>query len=274
MTSIITVDFYQEHPVSETSQRFVNKVWSLNNREAADPVGPKYLLPNGCFNFAVLQGGDAKVSTVHGYYELKPGLYLCSQMTGKVELTLGAFSHATLVQLHAWSLASFLSIDLGQFTDQVTSVKQVPNQLGVSPDLNSGISASNLVLEVNQFFDDLGSTPRVGLIESVCRQVLDCVGEGSVKSLADEHQVSVRKLQMDFKQAIGLTLKQYMNIVRLRAAVDSLTDESKSERNISRVAMQHNYFDQTHFNKSFKKVVQMTPLAFDESGFLLSEKSD
>lgn len=267
------MSIYKEYYVSKSSERFVNKLWCLNNLDSSVPVGPKFILPNGCYNFAILEGNGARASTLNMNYSFGPGCYLCSQMTSKVQVSLGRNTKVTLVQLHAWSLSAFFKIDLNGFVDQIVRIDEKFLNENTPIITSARRTAEELVSDIELYLNKVENKPKPSLIENLCRDVLASKGEGRVTDFACKFGCSSRKLQNDFKQATGLSVKQYMDIIRLRSAVDSITDDAMLSRGISHVAMEHNYFDQTHFTKSFKKIVNLTPKNFSEHDFFLSKKN-
>ena len=60
-----------------------------------------------------------------------------------------------------------------------------------------------------------------------------------------------------FKNAVGLSMKQYANIVRIQRSLDIL-----GEKNAADVCNDLGYYDQSHFIKDFKKFTLMTPKAY------------
>jgi len=78
---------------------------------------------------------------------------------------------------------------------------------------------------------------------------------------------SFRTLQYDFHNYIGLSPKEYVDLVRFRKLCMNL----KSQKKILDSALEFGFYDQAHFNKKFKTVCHKTPAAFlKEKNLLLS----
>ena len=69
--------------------------------------------------------------------------------------------------------------------------------------------------------------------------------------------VSPRHLRRTFKEQIGLSLKNYQQIIRISQSIHQL-NEGKFEK-ISDVAFRWGYYDQNHFNRAFKGFTGLTP---------------
>lgn len=81
-----------------------------------------------------------------------------------------------------------------------------------------------------------------------------------VADVADRLCISPRQLERAFKQALGLSPKQYMRIARLNL-VQRLLLQGRF-RSLADVAYQAGYADQAHFNREFKRLVGEQPSRF------------
>jgi len=61
----------------------------------------------------------------------------------------------------------------------------------------------------------------------------------------------------EFKKAYSITPKQFITILRANLAKDKI-----KEANISMLALDYGFFDQSHFNKNFKKIFAYPPKKF------------
>ncbi|WP_394774133.1 DUF6597 domain-containing transcriptional factor [Flavobacterium sp.] len=106
------MQLYSEYYVSEKCERFVNKIWCLDNSIGESLIENKLVLPNGCFNLAIVSGNSIQVHTSKQKYEMNEGFYFCSQMTNKVLVNIQPKTKVTIIQLHAWTLSMFPQYDL------------------------------------------------------------------------------------------------------------------------------------------------------------------
>jgi len=64
------MQLYSEHYVSKKTERFVNKIWCLDNSIGDSVIENKLVLPNGCFNLAFIEGDLIEVHTSTNKYEM------------------------------------------------------------------------------------------------------------------------------------------------------------------------------------------------------------
>ena len=229
------------------------------------------MLPNGFQNIAIIHGTGVNVKTKKARYEFESGTYLCGQMTSKVEVRIKELTKITLVQLHPWTTSTLLKVD--GFTDEIRPVDDY--FLGSNLSLNHDVveRPESLVSAIDIHFDNTAINSLKDTVETICRSVLAAQGKCRVADILQGYDYSKRTIQTTFKKAIGLSLKQYIDIVRLRSAVDSVrSDNYNLEGGGASVAADHQYFDQSHLVKTFKKIVEMTPSKFDAKNFVMPPK--
>ncbi|WP_264535243.1 helix-turn-helix domain-containing protein [Flavobacterium sp. N1736] len=264
---------YSEYYVSEKCERFVNKIWCLDNSIGESLIENKLVLPNGCFNLAIVSGNAIEVHTSKQKYEMNESFYFCSQMTNKVLVNIQPKTKVTIIQLHAWTLSMFPNYDLSNFTDSIIKINQteLPFTNEIDSGLNSNISA--LLSTINTYFEDLSALHSTkNTIEKICEIIKVHNEEITVSEIGKILNVSQRLLQIKFKTATGLTIKKYIQILKFRKSVDQMVNSGVEKLNLTDVALYNKYFDQSHFIKQFKDVTKTTPKTFNSSLYFLSKK--
>ena len=86
---------------------------------------------------------------------------------------------------------------------------------------------------------------------------IDCVDIAAVAEIHPKYAMSI------FKKSTGMTLNEYVNLLRLSYAQALLMHE---DANVLRVAMESGFGSLSAFNKSFRKLAGMSPSDFRRSG--------
>jgi AraC-like DNA-binding protein len=259
---------YSEYYVSQNSERFVNKIWCLDNSFGESQIENKLVLPNGCFNLAIVSGNAIEVHTSKKKYGLTPGIYFCSQMTNKVLVNIEPKTKVTIIQFHGWTLSMFPKYDLSSFVDSIIQINR--EELPFKVEINSEIET--LLKTTNSYFEELASSnPDKNLIERIC-EIIKKEEEISVSEISKTLKNSQRLLQIKFKAATGLTIKKYIQILKFRKSVDQMVNTDLDKMNLTEIALYNKYFDQSHFIKKFKDVTKTTPKTFDPDSYFLSQK--
>ena len=267
------MQLYSEYYVSKTSERFVNKIWCLDNSIGESLIENKLVLPNGCFNLAIVSGNAIEVHTSKKKYEMNEGFYFCSQMTNKVLVNIQPKTKVTIIQLHTWTISMFPNYDLSNFSDSIIKIgsEELPFKTKIESDLNSDISI--LLETINGYFEELNiSNPTKNIIERICEIIKLHNEEITVSEIGKSLEFSQRLLQIKFKVATGLTIKNYIQILKFRKSVDQMVNSDLEKLKLTDVALYNKYFDQSHFIKKFKDVTKTTPKMFNSDLYFLSKK--
>ncbi|WP_249219855.1 helix-turn-helix domain-containing protein [Chitinophaga sp. HK235] len=99
------------------------------------------------------------------------------------------------------------------------------------------------------------------LILNVLQQIQTTQGDLPIKNLAASNYLSQDAFEKRFRKTIGTSPKQYASIIRLK----SLITRKQPTQSLTDLALDAGYFDQAHFNKSFKRFTGLTPSHFFQS---------
>lgn len=81
-----------------------------------------------------------------------------------------------------------------------------------------------------------------------------------IPDLANTLGIGQRQLERLYYIHVGMTPKQYSQLVRLEAARDAL--KRLGAGTTTGLALELGYYDQAHFIREFKEILQMTPFAY------------
>ena len=81
----------------------------------------------------------------------------------------------------------------------------------------------------------------------------------SLNKFAQEFHLHPNYIIRKFKDKTGYKLSEYLEKIRFEHAIQEIVNSEEILRNI---AFDNGYFDQSHFNKVFKKQLSITPSQF------------
>ncbi|WP_294403282.1 helix-turn-helix domain-containing protein [uncultured Ruminococcus sp.] len=99
------------------------------------------------------------------------------------------------------------------------------------------------------------------LVLHSANQLFRTAGRVSIESLAEETGYTPRYLDRSFREETGLSPKQLAKIVRFQTAVSALN--APNGRNLTEIAMDLGYYDQSHFVHDFKAFTGLTPKKYE-----------
>lgn len=99
------------------------------------------------------------------------------------------------------------------------------------------------------------------LVLHSANQLFRTSGRASIESLAEETGYTPRYLTRSFREETGLSPKQLAKIIRFQTAVSALN--APMGRNLTEIALDLGYYDQSHFVKDFKAFTGLTPKKYE-----------
>ena len=125
-----------------------------------------------------------------------------------------------------------------------------------------------LIFLNNHRLTEVNETPE--LIESNNKTISEIVGyinknynsEITLESVSELFYISPCHISRTFKKVCGLSFTDYINNVRIKEARKLL---HQTDMSISKVAEYTGFNSTTHFNRVFKKVMKLSPLAYKKT---------
>lgn len=263
---------YEEYDFHKRFSYFIKKLWILDNLAGENIVTGKSVLPNGCFNIAVIEGDGLIVNHQGQEFLLVQGTYFCGQMTEAISVTVLKGSKATMIQLHAWVPVHFSPLDMCQFRDRIVSFESIGFHSDIIrrlPAQGNRLISQNIILF---FAPQLTISDVSRLIYLSTSTLIDKKGNYSISALAADLKCSLRYLQKIFRKYVGLSPKQFAVIVKLRSAIDEIAYPHQDNSSLTNLAIDHHFYDQAHFNNTFRSIVKTSPTRFNIPDYFLSLK--
>jgi len=94
-------------------------------------------------------------------------------------------------------------------------------------------------------------------------------GQACVRQIAKRNFTTLRQLERKFKKYVGLSLKEYLNIVRFQRALRAIR-YSRGKRNFWDIAFECSYCDQAHFSREVKRMTGLSPSQLKNVAFIQS----
>ncbi|AOP32480.1 hypothetical protein A0128_00445 [Leptospira tipperaryensis] len=165
-----------------------------------------------------------------------------------------------LIQIPPHELSVFLKEPLKEITGQSIGLEDLFSAKSISEFRAECIEerAKNLSSgwAWNRFYKNLKKQKESNpYIKHVLSKMKAADGKVSISSLCKELGISQSKMERDFKTYIGLSPKEYSDLIRFRKSL-SIKEYSK---NLTDLAYVSGYYDQAHFIREFKKRTGKTP---------------
>ncbi|HJS01651.1 MAG TPA: helix-turn-helix transcriptional regulator [Flavobacterium sp.] len=95
-------------------------------------------------------------------------------------------------------------------------------------------------------------------LQSVLNDIHSTNGQISIYELSKRHFTTVRQLERNFKRLIGLSPKEYSNIIRFQNAL-SLIKKNNQKSSLLDIAFECGYYDHSHLSNEIKRNTGLPP---------------
>jgi AraC-like DNA-binding protein len=113
---------------------------------------------------------------------------------------------------------------------------------------------------MDNFRYDRHFADKKNIIASIAGIIHKGKGNINIAKIAEEVGYNQRYLDRVFKEAVGVSMKKYAEIIRIQKAIYYLQNSLTYE-----IYERLGYYDQAHFIKDFKKNTSLTPSRFERA---------
>jgi AraC-like DNA-binding protein len=208
------------------------------------------ILPDGCVDVIFNLGSDC--ITDNGTFSMQSEkVYLVGTMTRFKETIMHSETKLIGVRFKPAGFSAFHTFSsLHQITDKTIEYEKI-----FLFDLKE--ISFNHVAYFNQFFFNNLRKPNYFLLQ-VIETIQMHKGQIKVEVLASKHFTTVRQLERSFKQHIGISPKQLINLIRYQNAMTAFQKRKPKESMLS-IAIDFGYYDHAHLTNEFKRYNGVTP---------------
>ena len=227
---------------------FIDAYWTVTGNP--NGIQSQKILPDGCVDIILnagedLPGDEEAISLLHSKS------YLVGTMTSFQYSTILPGTRLYGIRFKPAGFAAFYQFSsLHQVTDRCI---EFDRQLSPTLPGNGELTLNYL----NRFFLERLSDPQHHLLHIVTDIKLHR-GNLTVSRLAERNFTTVRQLQRKFLQHIGVTPKEFINIVRYQYTFPQIKN-NPSRKSLDEIALESGYYDHAHLSNEFKRYTGVTP---------------
>lgn len=109
---------------------------------------------------------------------------------------------------------------------------------------------------LNRFFAERAGNIDYRL-QAVLKDISDSKGRLSIREMAGRHFITVRQLERLFASNVGLSPKEYSNIIRFQHSMAQI--DAMPQKSLSEIAFDCGYYDHAHLTNEIKKFTGLVP---------------
>lgn len=203
-----------------------------------------------------------------------PASFVYGQINDFKDLYLSNEAALLIVVFHPAGIHHLLGIPANTLKNQIIQAQELFGAAGLQ--LRDQLFEQKRIHEqvnlLNHFFAGIAAKKVLAkqvLIDASVNFILKNKGINTVHSLVKYTGYTERHLERIFMESIGLTPRQFGNIVKLHGFLKLLKTWSK-ENNLTRISYEAGYGDQAHGIKQFRKYTGITPKEYLNNSKMLT----
>jgi AraC-like DNA-binding protein len=239
---------YREIKPCVELEPFIHAFWELKGDENDQQWERNF--PDGCPGLVINAGETCK--TDNGSVSMDYGkTYVVGAMTSFKDSFIDADTHLLGVCLKPAAFSNFYS-----YAPQ----NELTNST-IEFDKSLSFNIEKIIKQptnyFNQFFiDRVRNTNRQ--LQPVIEEIHNSNGQLGIYEIAKRNYTTVRQLERKFKTHIGISPKEYSNIVRFQNAL-SIIKNSARERSLLDIAFECGFYDHSHLTNEVKRNTGLAP---------------
>ena len=239
---------YREIKPCKELASFIHSYWELKGDEFDRQWERNF--PDGCAGLVMNLGNTCL--TDNGSVSMEFGkTYVVGAMTSFKDSFIDSETHLLGVCLKPATFANFYNYSSQNELINNTVEFEKSNSFNVDKILDSPFNY------LNHFFSGKVKSQN-NLLQSVINDIQSTNGQMSIDELSKRNFTTVRKLERNFKKHIGLSPKEYSNIIRFQNAL-SIIKNSGENRSLLDIAFECGYYDHSHLTNEIRRNTGISP---------------
>jgi AraC-like DNA-binding protein len=240
---------------------YVRYFWLLESDK--DDHAERKLLPlaDGCPGI-IFQHSALGSFTDPGHKNL-PEAFLYGQTVTPIELHLEGKFKSTGVCFYPYALKTIFGLDASELTDSCVDLTLIINGV-IEQLLNAATGTDQIEIFSEHIFHHI-ETKKYSIdpaTEYALAAIAQSKGNLPLKDLQRKLKLSERRFERTFNQQVGISPKLFSRVCKFQAALGQL--KRNNYTNLSDIAFDNGYADQSHFIRSFKEFAGFSPLQFQK----------
>ncbi len=255
---------YQTFQPQPDLESFVNCYWTLEV-PAKNETEKQRIIPDGCIEMAFILGDDIKRYTSEDDFILQPRAMVLGQTIEPFYIEPKGHVNTFAIRFYPYGFANFVEEPLKNLANKETPIELLFGE-HTAKELEQNIIQATDSEKRIEIIEDflLNRLNDRTTIDNIVKQTVDAIlatnGTASITTILKEDLSKRRQLERNFKKQIGVSPKQLGKVVRLQTALKILLN--KKTENLTAIAYQSEYFDQSHFTKDFREFTGINPKEF------------
>lgn len=255
---------YQTFSPHPNLSSFVKCYWLLELSKE-NSYQRQRIIPDGCMEMVFILGDDIRRYTNENDYILQPRACVIGQITKPFWIEPTGTVKTFAVRFYPYGFVNFVSQPVESLANQETTLDQLfglTNAKTLEEKIIHADNTENRIQIIEDFL--LNHLKEKNTLDRIVKNTVDTIlktrGSQSIRSILENEESNRRQLERKFLKQIGMTPKKLGKMIRLQAALKMLLHSEST--NLTKIAYESEYFDQSHLIKDFIEFTGLSPKHF------------
>ena len=251
---------FQEYPVSKAVQSVIANFWTLRSDSAEEAYTSYRFIPDGYVDWIFHLGAPwSYCIPAKDKKKKKHTSHLFGQIKKHLDLTLPKEDlYLFGVKFHPWAAKQIWKFDLDEVTDHCIALPELGDPA--------------LCFLEEQIHEAKGIFEKIKIVEAYILKNNPPIKQASLAPVIQEiirnplsfstsiFPIKKRRLEQRFKSEIGISPKLFQRTIRINKIIERLIQQPGIQ--LTQLAYEFNFYDQSHFIADFKQFTGCSPSRF------------
>ncbi|HEU0124876.1 MAG TPA: helix-turn-helix transcriptional regulator [Flavobacterium sp.] len=227
---------------------FIHFYWELKGNKLETQW--ERVFPDGCAGVLMNLGGNCLTDNGSAIMEFG-STYVVGAMTSFKDSFIDNDTYLIGVCLKPATFANFYSYtSQNELTNHTVELEKT-NSFDIDKTLQNPFNY------FNHFYSERIKN-KTNPLQSVINDIQSTNGQINIYELSKKNFITVRQLERNFKRLVGLSPKEYSNIIRFQNAL-SLIKKSRQNRSLLDISFECGFYDHSHLSNEIKRYTGLPP---------------
>lgn len=254
---------YQTFQPHRDLESLISCYWTLEVPKTEETQRQR-IIPDGTIEMAFILGDDIKRYTSEDSFIIQPRAMVLGHITTPCYIEPTGYVNTFAIRFYPYGFANFVNVPIKSLANTETPLAQLFEEKAakkLEKDIICAADTKQRIKIIESFF--LKKLSEQTTLDNIVKTTIDALfatkGSASINKILKEDLSKRRQLERMFVKQVGVSPKQLGKLIRLQTALKAMLNE---EENLTQIAYQNDYYDQSHFIKDFKEFTGVSPKEF------------
>jgi len=248
---------------TEILKNYIKNYCIVEINELFEFLPVERVYPNGNVTLVFHYGSPSKFKKRNSIEYIESNLVICGQQSSYYDLSLSGRTSMILIVFKPHGVKSFFNLPISELLNENLPLQDlIENEAPELEDklFNSKNNNQRIIYLEKFLLKRLILDKDFERVEHAIKMIENSKGQIKTQNIAQEVCLGIKQFERIFSKYVGVNPKKYTSIIRFQNVI-KMKREFK-ELNMTQLAFDNEYYDQSHFIHDFKNLTDLTPRAF------------